>query len=82
MLLELLHQMAAQRSTILHVVTLLVVFFVTRAASDSELVNVTCSEHCHCYKDTNHRISAKCDLNGLNSSYLADISLPQDLFSL
>ena len=81
-LLELLHRMAAQSLTKLHVVTLLTVYIITRAAPDSKLVNVTCSQHCHCYKDTNHRISAKCDLSRLNSSYLANISMPQDLFSL
>ena len=75
-------QMAAQIVIKLHVVNLIVAFFVTRAAPDSKLVNVTCSQHCHCYNDPNHRISAKCDLNGLNNSYLAGISLPKDLFSL
>ena len=75
-------QMATQIWIKLHVVTLLVIYFVTRAAPDSKLVNIARSPHCHCYNDANHRISAKCDLDGLKNSYWADISLPQDLFSL
>lgn len=66
----------------LHFTTVFLVCLIAKVSLDPRFPSLTCFKLCKCEVDTNNRITAKCNLNGLNSSALTNIQWPKDLFSL
>ena len=76
-------QMDASVFIKLHMFLALMIYAARSPTVDPQHGNITsCSQHCRCYTDSEHRIYGKCAISGLSSSQLAEICLPRDLFSL